>query len=263
MFAVTLALAFCGCTAAKKTSARKQTLSQKQNSTQQKTKQKTMAKQTSQAQTAHVVVVDPGHQGPSATGNETEPNGPGSSVMKACTVSGTTGRFTHIPEYQLNLDIGLALEKELKNRGYTVVMTRRNNETKISNKERANLATAHQGEIFVRIHANGVDDSSQNGAFVLVPSAKNPYVARLATSSRNLGQAIIDHYCAQTGFKNLGISERDDQTGMNWSSMPVTTIEMGFMTNASDDRAMADGSMREKMVRGIADGIDAYFGESQ
>ena len=32
------------------------------------------------------------------------------------------------------------------------------------------------------------------------------------------------------------------------------------MTNEYDDMAMADEAMRRKMVTGIANGIDAYFG---
>ena len=36
-------------------------------------------------------------------------------------------------------------------------------------------------------------------------------------------------------------------------------LEMGFMTNQSDDLRMADASVQKLMAEGIADGIDAYF----
>ena len=48
-------------------------------------------------------------------------------------------------------------------------------------------------------------------------------------------------------------------TGINWSTVPVTILEMGFMTNESDDTKMNDSSFRPLMVQGIADGIDDYF----
>ena len=52
-------------------------------------------------------------------------------------------------------------------------------------------------------------------------------------------------------------------TGINWSKIPVMILEMGFMTNEHDDTAMQDADMQAKMVSGIADGIDLYFGDSQ
>ena len=53
---------------------------------------------------------------------------------------------------------------------------------------------------------------------------------------------------------------RDDLTGTNWSKIPVTLIEMGFMSNPSEDRKMQNSKFQVKMARGIANGIDSYFG---
>ena len=48
-------------------------------------------------------------------------------------------------------------------------------------------------------------------------------------------------------------------TGINWSKLPVMILEMGFMTNQSDDLRMSDASVQPLMAEGIADGIDNYF----
>ena len=64
-----------------------------------------------------VIVIDPGHQ--LRGDNNKEPNGPGSTTMKARVTSGTTGVATGVAEYILNLDISLKLKAELENRGCT------------------------------------------------------------------------------------------------------------------------------------------------
>ncbi len=204
------------------------------------------------------VVLDPGHQ---TSGDSTrEANGPGSSTMKARVTGGTTGVASGVPEYQLNLDISLLLKKELESRGYTVYLTRSSNDVNISNKERAEYATEVGGDIFVRIHANGSEDSSVNGALTISPSSSNPYVAYLADSSMALSESILTAYCAATGLKNLGCTTSDTMSGINWSTIPVVILELGYMSNEEEDLKMQDSVFQAKMVQGIANGIDDYFG---
>ena len=156
------------------------------------------------AANSHVVVIDPGHQGQGDS--TTEPNGPGSSTMKARVTGGTHGTTTGVYEYQLTLVISQQLQAELENRGYTVYMTRTSHDVNISNMERARYATNVGGEIAVRIHANGVDNASVSGAMALAPSSANPYIAYLSDSSWNLSKCILDAYCAATGMRNQGVS---------------------------------------------------------
>ncbi|MCR4751471.1 MAG: N-acetylmuramoyl-L-alanine amidase [Eubacterium sp.] len=208
----------------------------------------------------HVVCLDPGHQSYDIDMSAGEPNGPGSSVTKAKASYGTQGTYTGIPEYALNLDVSLQVRDVLERRGYKVIMTRTDNETAISNMERALMAGEEGAEIFVRIHANGENSHTTSGALALCPSESNPYVGQLSKESHRLSDSILNAYCEATGFSNLGVQENDTMTGINWSSVPVTILEMGFMTNESDDTQMANAEFREIMARGIANGIDSYFG---
>lgn len=207
-----------------------------------------------------LIALDPGHQGPGVDMSATEPNAPGSSVMKAKATSGTSGSFTGIGEYQLNLDIALMVREELEKKGYGVIMTREDNDTAISNMERAILANDAGADISIRIHANGSEDASTNGALALVGSADNPYVGVLYDASYRLADTILDEYCEETGMKNLGIQENDTMTGINFSEIPVMILEMGFMTNEQDDHNMADSDYRKSMVQGIVNGIEQYYG---
>ncbi len=204
------------------------------------------------------VIIDPGHQG---SGDSTqEPIGPGASSTKARVTSGTSGCVSGQDEYELNLTVSLKLRDELVNRGYTVYMTRETHDVNISNKERAEFAVEHGGDILVRIHANGSENSSVSGALTMAPSEGNPFLSPdLISKSQSLSQNIIDTYTAATGFASQGVYLTDEMSGINWSTMPVTIVEMGYMSNPSDDAAMADPAVQTKMVSGIADGIDNYF----
>nr|WP_295281271.1 N-acetylmuramoyl-L-alanine amidase [uncultured Blautia sp.] len=217
--------------------------------------------QTSPHIASHIIGIDPGHQGPNVDMSDLEPLGPGSTEMKAKASTGTQGTFSGLPEYQLNLDVSLKLQKLLEDRGYETVLTRTDNDTAISNKERAEYVADQGAEICVRIHANGAEASSAAGALTISPSSSNPYVPQLYEESSELSQHILDAYCAATGFDNRGITYADNMTGINWSTIPVTIVEMGFMTNESDDLKMSDPDFQDTMAAGIADGIDNYFAE--
>ena len=41
------------------------------------------------------------------------------------------------------------------------------------------------------------------------------------------------------GFPDRGIQERSDFTGFNWADVPAILVELGFMTNPVEDRALA------------------------
>ena len=210
------------------------------------------------AANSYVVVIDPGHQG--RGDSTTEPNGPGSATMKARVAGGTHGTTTGVYEYELTLAISQQLQTELQNRGYTVYMTRMSHDVNISNMERAQYATSVGADIAVRIHANGAENASVSGAMALAPSSSNPYISYLSGSSWNLSQCILNSYCQATGMRNQGVTGSDTMTGINWSTVPVTILEMGYMTNPTDDTNMENPSYQSQMVQGIANGIDAYFG---
>ncbi|MBO4504790.1 MAG: N-acetylmuramoyl-L-alanine amidase [Lachnospiraceae bacterium] len=203
------------------------------------------------------VCIDPGHQ---LHGNyDTEPIGPGSSEMKTKVSSGTAGNYTGIAEYQFNLDISLALKTELEERGYTVIMTRTTNDVDISNVERAKIANDAGVDAFVRIHANSSSNTDAHGIETICMTSSNPYNASLYAQSRLLSDSLLTTMVGRTGAKMRYVSEVDNMTGINWSEVPVSIVEMGYMSNDAEDKLMATDDYRRKLVVGIADGIDLYF----
>lgn len=205
-----------------------------------------------------VVVIDPGHQGKWNSGKE--PDGPGSSTMKTKVSAGATGCVTKQKEYVLNLAVSLKLKEELERRGYEVVMIRETHAINISNSERAKFANKIGADAFIRIHANSSDNSSVYGVETICQTSVNPYNASLYDASYRLSQCVLDAFVESTGAKKRHVWQTDTMSGINWCQVPVTILEMGFLSNPEEDRLLASEDYQNKMVEGIANGLDIYFG---
>ena len=208
----------------------------------------------------YVIVIDAGHQ---ARGmSDTEPIGPGADEQKAKVTAGTQGSLTGLAEHELNLRVALALRDVLVTEGYTVVMVRETAEVEISNAERAQLANRVGAHVNIRIHANGDANTAIKGAMTVCQTPSNPYNAGIYEECRALSDAVLESFCASTGIDAFKVWETDTMTGTNWASVPTTIIEMGFMTNAEDEDALAAADFAAKAAEGLANGIAAYLQET-
>ena len=204
-----------------------------------------------------VIVIDAGHQKKANT--KLEPIGPGAKQKKMKVAGGATGKYTKQKEYNLNLKVAKLLEKKLKAKGYKVIMIRKKNDVNISNSKRAKIANEAKADAFIRIHANADTSSKTNGVLTLCQTKKNKYNKKLYKKSYKLSKSILKNLAKRTGAKNLGVERTDTMSGINWAQVPVTIVEMGFLTNKKEDKLLATKTYQKKIVNGIVNGIDDFL----
>ncbi|MEH7130851.1 N-acetylmuramoyl-L-alanine amidase [Neobacillus drentensis] len=203
-----------------------------------------------------LVVIDPGHQ--VRANLEKEPIGPGGMESKIKVTGGTSGVATGKPEYQLALEASLVLGELLQSKGIQVIYTRTTNDVNLSNRERAVIANQNQADLFIRIHADGSTDSNVHGLSVLTPAENSPYTKAIFVDSLKASQSIIEEVSKNSAIKVNGISYRGDLSGFNWAKVPSTLVEMGFMSNPTEDKNLSDPTYLKNLLTNVTDGILQY-----
>lgn len=158
--------------------------------------------------------------------------------------------YEGICEKDINLSVALKLEKVLKERGYKVVMTRSTDKF-VKLRNRAYIANSSGADLFVSLHANAAANA---------PYFAGVYTYRCPGSSRGLklANAIQSEVCAKTGAINRGVLSEKFYV-VTATTMPAVLVEMGFMSNHNELMKLIDSTYQDKIVDGIAQGIDDYL----
>ncbi len=202
------------------------------------------------------VVIDAGHQ--KKGDSSLEPVGPGASERKAKVAGGARGVSTGNPEGAITLEIAKRLRDELEVRGVKVIMVRTKQDVNIANSKRAKIANDADADLFIRLHCDGAGSSSARGLSTLIPG-KNQWTGPILTQSAKAGGYVHDAVIASTGATDRGLKKRSDLSGFNWSEVPTVLVEMGFMSNAAEDRKLASSEYQTKLAKGMASGIMKYL----
>ena len=200
-----------------------------------------------------VIVLDPGHD--ARPNSATEPIGPGSRVRKVKDGGGARGVVSGTPEAKLNLDIALRLRRVLECAGMRVVLTRtKTSGMSMGNVARARVANRAGAALFLRIHADGSPRASRHGTHTLYPAFRRGWTDDIYVRSRRAAMLVQGALVRALRSHDLGIQERSDITGFNWANVPTVLVEVGFLTNAREDRLLNRATYRQRAARGLCRG---------
>ena len=135
--------------------------------------------------------------------------------------------------------------------------------SKIDNPGMEPIANEAEADAFIRIHANGSSDSSVKGAETICQKPDNPWNGDIYEECRALSDAVIDALAEETGCENDGVWETNSMSGINWCAVPVTIVEVGYMSNPEEDELLGQEDYQNKIALGIANGIDDFIGISR
>ncbi len=197
-------------------------------------------------------------------------------------------------EKEVVLKATLALRDELERRGdYTVVLIRED-DTFLNKKDRVRAARAARADLFISLHADTISNSAIHGAsvYTLSESASDAEAAELAESENasdiiagvdlsgegdDVNSILIDLAQRETKnrstiFAQLLLPELDAQTGLlaqplrsagfrvlKAPDVPSVLIELGFLSNPTDEARLLSDDWREGMAAAIANAVDTYY----
>jgi N-acetylmuramoyl-L-alanine amidase len=132
----------------------------------------------------------------------------------------------------------------------------------IGNIARARIANDAHAALFLRIHADGSLDRNTQGTHTLYPAFHRGWTDDIYTASKRAARVIQTEEVRALGFPDAGLQERADYTGFNWSNVPAILVEMGFMTNPTEDRLLATQDYERRAAVGLCRGTLRFLGRS-
>ncbi len=169
-------------------------------------------------------------------------------------------------EKDINLDIALKLEKILKFYGFNVIMTRTQDvmtcddgidslrKRKISDiHNRFELMRKNPDAIFISVHQNKFEDSSQHGTQVFYSGNDE--------RSKELAEAIQTSVTLTLQRKNDRVVKKSGSGIylLYHAKIPAVLVECGFISNSDELKKLKDESYRMKLAILIADGLLKYL----
>jgi N-acetylmuramoyl-L-alanine amidase len=193
-------------------------------------------------------------------------------------------------EKDLVLDVARRLALRLRDQGLRVVMTR-DDDTFVPLEQRTWLANDARADLFVSIHANAAADREvsgtetyflslqasdesarrvaerENAAFgdaAALLANEDPFVALMGdlisaddAAESDAFAKMVQGQLAETGSRSRGVKQAPFVVLAN-VQMPSVLVEIGFLTNPSDERQLARADGRDRIVRALSEAVQDF-----
>ncbi|MBR1602977.1 MAG: N-acetylmuramoyl-L-alanine amidase [Synergistaceae bacterium] len=221
------------------------------------------------------IVVDPGHGG----------KDPGTAA------NGVT-------EKNVNLSVGLLLERELKALGFNVIMTRRT-DVYLKLQERTDIANNAKADVFVSVHVNALPSAKKTSGFEIyimaLPTDKDALnLAKIENREYVEGKAAANNNAevdkrTELLLRILGDMQQNNKINestelaealfkagngsslpmkrvaqapffvLRGAGMPAVLLETGFVTNETEAKLLAHPGYQERIAKAMAAGVADYL----
>ncbi|RKD28987.1 N-acetylmuramoyl-L-alanine amidase family protein [Thermohalobacter berrensis] len=182
-----------------------------------------------------VIVIDPGHGGKDP---------------------GTHGYVTKVKEKYLNLKVALKLNEKLKELGFKTVLTRESDKF-VDLYERADIANAADGDLFVSIHFNAHPKRDVSGIQTFYCPA---YESELKTEDNfPFAEAIHLALLEELKREDRDIIRKPEFVVVRETKMPAVLVELGFLTNEEEEMLAVTDSYQDRAAQAIVNGIIKYL----
>ncbi|MCQ2632742.1 N-acetylmuramoyl-L-alanine amidase [Helicobacter pylori] len=200
-------------------------------------------------------------------------------------------------EKDIVLEVVKFLHKELKKRGYSVLLTR-DKDIYIDLVARTELANRKSADLFISVHANSIPKHSTSNAHGIetyfLSTARSERARKVAEQENKDDVNLMDYFSKSLFLNSLNtqrliISNKlaiDVQYGMLQSVrknypdvvdggvregpfwvlagalMPSILIEIGYNSHAIESKRIQSKPYQKILAKGIADGIDSFFSKN-
>ncbi|PAF28724.1 N-acetylmuramoyl-L-alanine amidase family protein [Paenibacillus sp. 7516] len=174
-----------------------------------------------------IVIIDPGH---------------GGRQSGAVSISGKY-------EKDFNLAVSLKVQALLQKHEDIQTVITRQDDTELSLQQRVEMAELNQADIFISIHGNKFTTPDPNGIETLYSRIE----------SKTLADVLHTHIMPAAGLKDRGVKMVSLHVTRE-TSMPAVLLELGFMSNPTDEALMLTEDYQDRCAEAIVDGIVEFLG---